>query len=94
MERNSFHQSSEPSDKPNHGEDRFLTIADVQRMFGVSRTTVWRWHAERGLRIVSIGGVTRIRQRDLNSFLRRHEHSGTSDDSRITDQFAVSPRIP
>ena len=34
---------------------------------------LWRWHAERGLKVVTIGGVTRIRESDLQAFLKRHE---------------------
>ena len=52
--------------------DRFLKLSEVQRQFGVSRSTVWRWHAERGLRVVRVGGVTRIRESDLEDFLNRH----------------------
>ena len=53
-------------------EERFLKLKDVQSKFGVSRSTVWRWHAERGLRVVSVGGVTRIRESDLTVFVERH----------------------
>lgn len=53
-------------------EIRFFKLSDLQTMFGVSRSTIWRWHAERGLRVVSIGGVTRIRESDLNEFLESH----------------------
>jgi len=53
-------------------EERFLKLKDVQSKFGVSRSTVWRWHAERGLRVVSVGGVTRIRESDLTEFVERH----------------------
>jgi len=53
--------------------DRFLKLAEVQAMLGVSRSTVWRWTVERGLKVVSIGNVTRIRESDLNVFLQRHE---------------------
>ena len=53
-------------------EERFLKLKDVQCRFGVSRSTVWRWHAERGLRVVSVGGVTRIRESDLQAFVERH----------------------
>ncbi len=55
------------------GQDRFLRLKEVQAMLGVSRSTVWRWHAERGLKVVTIGGVTRIRESDLEAFLKRHE---------------------
>ena len=53
--------------------ERFLKLAEVQEMLGVSRSTVWRWHAERGLKVVTIGGVTRIRECDLRTFIKRHE---------------------
>lgn len=65
--------SSEILSKDAQGE-RYLKHRDVQAMLGVSRTTVWRWHAEHGLKVVTIGGVTRIRESDLQQFLRRHEH--------------------
>jgi len=57
-------------------QERFLKLAEVQAMFGVSRSTVWRWHAERGLRVVTVGSVTRVRQSDLQAFLKRHESGG------------------
>lgn len=53
--------------------DRFLKLGEVAQMFDVSRSTVWRWSAERGLKVVTIGGVTRVRESDLQTFLARHE---------------------
>ena len=53
--------------------DRFLRVSDVAEMLGVSRSTIWRWQTERGLKTVSIGGVTRIRESDLDVFLKHHE---------------------
>ena len=41
-------------------------------MLGVSRSTVWRWTAEQGLKVVRVGNVTRIRESDLEAFLKRH----------------------
>lgn len=55
--------------------DRYLTLKEVCEMFSVSRSTVWRWRSERGLRVVTIGGVTRIREADLQVFIGRHEQS-------------------
>jgi excisionase family DNA binding protein len=52
--------------------EKFLKLKDVQDRFGVSRSTLWRWHAERGLRIVAVGGITRIRESDLNAFVEQH----------------------
>lgn len=56
--------------------DRFLKQSEVQVMLGVSRSTVWRWIVENGLKVVRIGGVTRIRESDLQAFLKRHEAGG------------------
>jgi excisionase family DNA binding protein len=53
--------------------DRFLKLKEVQAMLSVSRSTVWRWCAERGLKVVRVGDVTRIRESDLQAFLKRHE---------------------
>ena len=52
--------------------ERFLKLKEVQDRLGVSRSTVWRWHTERGLRVVVVGAVTRIRESDLMDFLNRH----------------------
>jgi excisionase family DNA binding protein len=57
---------------------RFLKLKEVTDLLGVSRTTLWRWQAERGLRVVSVGGVTRIRESDLEAFLKRHETANIS----------------
>jgi excisionase family DNA binding protein len=58
--------------------ERFLRLSEVQRMLDVSRSTVWRWTAENGLKIVRIGSVTRIRESDLSAFLKRHEKEAGS----------------
>jgi len=54
------------------GEDRYLKLEDVQIRFGVSRTTLWRWREDRGLRVTEIGGIKRIKETDLHDFLDRH----------------------
>ncbi len=61
--------------------DCFLELKEVQDLFGVSRSTIWRWQAERGLKVVRVGGVVRVRESDLKAFLQRHELSGHSADS-------------
>ena len=60
--------------------ERFLKFKEVQAMLGVSRCTVWRWTAEQGLKVVRVGGVTRIRESDLQAFLARLESSGAGVD--------------
>ena len=53
--------------------DHYLKLSEVRDLFGVSRSTVWRWQAEQGLKVVRVGNVVRIRERDLQVFLSRHE---------------------
>ena len=55
--------------------ERFLRLKEVQEMLGVSRSTLWRWQAEHGLKVVRVGDVVRIRESDLQAFLRRHEET-------------------
>ena len=56
--------------------DRFLKLKQVQDLLGVSRSTLWRWQAEHGLKVVRVGDVVRIRESDLQVFLKRHETGG------------------
>ena len=53
--------------------EQYLKLREVQDLIGVSRSTVWRWQAEQGLKVVRVGNVVRIRERDLQVFLSRHE---------------------
>jgi excisionase family DNA binding protein len=54
-------------------QERFYKLGEVQAMLGVSRSTLWRWTTERGLKVVRVGDVVRIRESDLQSFLGRYE---------------------
>jgi excisionase family DNA binding protein len=58
-------------------EERFLSFGAVRQLLGVSRATLWRWETERGLKVVRIGSVARVRESDLQAFIERHE-SGKS----------------
>ena len=65
---------------PQHmSQDRFLKLKEVQTMFGVSRSTVWRWQAEHGLKVIRVGDVVRIRESDLRTFLNKHESREPAD---------------
>lgn len=55
----------------NADSEAFYTLGEVTKILKVSRTTLWRWRNERGLRMVRIHGVIRIRKSDLGSFLDR-----------------------
>jgi excisionase family DNA binding protein len=57
--------------------ERFLKLSEVRQFLGVSRATVWRWTTERGQRVVKVGSVARVRESDLQAFLKQHE-SGES----------------
>ena len=59
--------------------DRFLRLKEVQTILSVSRATLWRWTTENGLKVVRVGGVTRIRESDLQAFLKRHESNPLPD---------------
>jgi excisionase family DNA binding protein len=59
--------------------ERYLKLKEVQDLFGVSRSTVWRWQAEHGLKIVRVAGVVRIRESCLLAFLERHESGRLAD---------------
>ena len=52
--------------------ERFYKLGEVQQMLGVSRSTLWRWTAEHGLKVVRVGDVVRIRASELAAFLARH----------------------
>jgi predicted site-specific integrase-resolvase len=53
----------------NADSETFYTLGEVTKILKVSRTTLWRWRNERGLRMVRIHGVIRIRKSDPGSFL-------------------------
>jgi excisionase family DNA binding protein len=57
----------------NMSPNKFLRFQDVQARLCVSRTTLWRWCVERGLKVVRVGNVARIRESDFDAFLARHE---------------------
>src|SRR5260370_774662 len=46
--------------------ERFLSFEDVKRLFGVSRSTVWRWQLDDGLKVDRISTQSRL----LSSKLR------------------------
>lgn len=72
-----------------NANDRFLKLKEVQDTLGVSRSTLWRWTAEHGLKMVRVGSVTRIRESDLQAFLKRHETGGACAESPHPDAPGV-----
>jgi hypothetical protein len=50
-----------------------LTLGEVCVHCHIGRTTLWRWRNEHGLRVIHVLGIARVRRRDLDEFLERHE---------------------
>jgi len=75
---NGFALQNQVNQRTQMNGERFLRLKDVQDMLGVSRSTVWRWTAEQGLKVVRVGGVTRIRESDLEAFVKRHEQGSAA----------------
>ncbi|HEY6185770.1 MAG TPA: helix-turn-helix domain-containing protein [Terriglobales bacterium] len=48
-----------PKQEPNPPAE-WLTSTDIQRMFQVSRATVWRWANEMGMPTRRVGGIVRF----------------------------------
>ena len=54
------------------GAEPSYTLLEVMALQRISRTTLWRWRNEHGLRVVCIKGIKRIRKTDLAGFLDDH----------------------
>lgn len=48
---------------------KYLSINDVMEIMGVSRQTIYNWF-EKGLRRVEVGGSIRIKETDLEDFIK------------------------
>jgi hypothetical protein len=53
--------------------DELLTLQQVREFCKISRTTLWSWENNHGLRTVVVMGTKRIRRSHLEDFLHRHE---------------------
>lgn len=51
--------------------ERLFTLAQIQAAGGFSRSTLYRLRHGGGLRVVTVGGVTRVRESDWQRFLDR-----------------------
>jgi excisionase family DNA binding protein len=56
-------------------EIRFFTIAEVAERLHVATRTVRRWIKDDDLVVHRVGGVVRIAERDLRSFLALHREA-------------------
>ena len=56
--------------------EKLLTIDDVSRIFGVSKTTVYRWVHFDYIPYIKIGGVLRFEEKSVLKWLNARKHSG------------------
>jgi len=53
--------------------EKLYTLAQIQAAGGFSRSTLYRLrHTAGGLKTITVGGVTRVRESDWLAFLDRH----------------------
>ena len=57
----------------NQNTHEVMTLSQVREFCQISRTTLWEWENSRGLRVIAVGGIKRVRRSDLDAFLSRHE---------------------
>ena len=50
-----------------------MTLKQTREFCKISRTSLWDWENNKGLRTIVVGGIKRVRRSDLEAFLRRHE---------------------
>ena len=48
-----------PNQQPNPSAE-WLTLGDVQRMFRISRSTLYRWTHKQGMPVRQVGGLVRV----------------------------------
>ena len=52
--------------------ERLFTLAQIQAAGGFSRSSLYRLRHGGGLRVVTVGGLTRVRESDWQRFLDRY----------------------
>ena len=57
---------------PTAQPEKLFTLAQIQVAGGFSRSTLYRLRHGGGLRVVTVGGMTRVRESDWQRFLDLH----------------------
>jgi predicted DNA-binding transcriptional regulator AlpA len=73
------HAAQNPDPQP----ERLFTLAEIQAAGGFSRSTLYRLRHGGGLRCVTIGGVTRVRESDWRAFLEKHATATTEGGDNV-----------
>ena len=53
------------SSKSGNRSDKYLTIAETENKYGISKTTLWRWSKDGYLPKVKLGGKCYYRESDI-----------------------------
>ena len=61
-----------------HGDERLLTLREVQELANLSKVTLWRAARRGDLRTIRVGRTVRIRPSDYREFLERHTCAGAA----------------
>ncbi len=59
--------------------ERLYTLQQIQQAGGFSRSTLYRLRHGGGLRTITVGGVTRVRESDWQRFLERNATTEDAD---------------
>jgi predicted DNA-binding transcriptional regulator AlpA len=59
--------------------ERLFTLEQIQKAGGFSRSTLYRLRHGGGLRTITVGGVTRVRESDWQQFLERNATTEGAD---------------
>jgi predicted DNA-binding transcriptional regulator AlpA len=59
--------------------ERLFTLQQIQQAGGFSRSTLYRLRHGGGLRTITVGGVTRVRESDWQRFLERNATTEGAD---------------
>jgi hypothetical protein len=69
------HGQEHPEPRP----ERLYTLQQIQQAGGFSRSTLYRLRHGGGLRTITVGGVTRVREGDWQRFLERNATTEGAD---------------
>lgn len=72
--------------------ERLYTLDEIREVGKASRATVYRWRKERGLRVVRVGGIVRVKESDWLRFLERHTEANCECD--LTEPTAPATETP
>lgn len=62
-------EERENSSKSGNRSDKYLTIAETENKYGISKTTLWRWSKDGYLPKVKLGGKCYYRESDITKLM-------------------------